>query len=289
MTGKLTWLVTGCSSGLGDAFVRAILAKGDQVIATARSSNGISGTERISALKEAGAAVLGLDLTASQEELNTKAQQALEIYGQVDVLVNNAGYIEVGVVEEIDDTTLNNCLHTNVLGPLNLTRAFLPSMRARGTGTLLFASSIGGYVAAPGAGSYNGSKGLLECIVPILALETASFGIRTSLLTFGHFRTEVFAPGNIKFRAPNLLPVYEELNKLIEGGCAATNGSQLGDPKKACELVVEAVRGEGRCAGKELPLRLPIGADAFREIRANCVEKMRLCDEWDGITSETDF
>ncbi|KAJ6024243.1 hypothetical protein N7540_005040 [Penicillium herquei] len=273
MTGQLTWLVTGCSSGLGEAFVRAILAKGDRVIATARPSDGISGADRLTSLKEAGAATLELDVLASQEDLNAKAREAWEIYGQVDVLINNAGYVEAGIFEELDEETITNSLRTN------------PAK----TGTLLFVGSVGIYYGAPGANCYTGGKGLLEGIVPNLAVEVASFGIRTSILVFGHFRTELMSPENTKFRAPNLQPEYDELNRLIKAGLGAQNGTQPGNPTKACELVVEAVRGEGRCAGKELPLRLPVGADAFGFIRDNCAERLKLCDEWDGITSQTAF
>ncbi|KAJ5712681.1 hypothetical protein N7493_009149 [Penicillium malachiteum] len=289
MTGQLTWLVTGCSSGLGEAFVQAILAKGDRVIATARPSNGISGADRLTSLKEAGAATLELDVLASQEDLNAKAREAWEIYGRVDVLINNAGYVEAGIFEELDEETITNSLRTNVLGPLNVTRAFIPLMRAAKTGTLLFVGSVGIYYGAPGANCYTGGKGLIEGIVPNLAVEVASFGIRTSILVFGHFRTELMSPENTKFRAPNLQPEYDELNKLIKAGLGAQNGTQPGNPTKACELVVEAVRGEGRCQGKELPLRLPVGADAFGFIRDNCSERLKLCDEWDGITSQTNF
>jgi NAD(P)-dependent dehydrogenase (short-subunit alcohol dehydrogenase family) len=182
---------------------------------------------------------------------------------------------------------LIDALRINVLGPLNLTRAFLPLMRERKTGTILFVGSVGIYYAVPGANCYTGSKGLLEGLVPNLALEIAPFGIRTSILTFGNFRTELMAEGNIKYRAPNPLPVYDELNKIIQAGCAAQNQSQPGDPKKACEVVIEAVKGEGRCANKELPLRLPVGADAFDIIKSSCQERISLCKEWDGITSQT--
>jgi NAD(P)-dependent dehydrogenase (short-subunit alcohol dehydrogenase family) len=180
-----------------------------------------------------------------------------------------------------------NAMRVNVFGPLNVTRSFIPMMRAAKTGTLLFVGSVGVYYGAPGASCYSGSKGLIEGLVPNMAIEVAPFGIRTSILTFGHFRTGLMSPETIKFGASNRLPEYEEINNLIKLGLNAQNGTQPGDPKKACEIVVEAVRGEGRCVGKELPLRLPVGHDAFGYIRASCNERLAVCDEWEGITSNT--
>lgn len=161
-------------------------------------------------------------------------------------------------------------------------------MRSAKTGTILFVGSVGIYYGAPGANCYTGGKGLIEGMVPNLAVEIASFGIRTCILVAGHFRTGLMNPENTKFRAPNPQPVYNEINGLIKAGLAAQDGAQPGDPKKACELVVEAVRGDGRCEGKELPLRLPVGSDAFKYIRDNCAERSQLCDEWEGIMSQTD-
>ncbi|KAJ5536591.1 hypothetical protein N7513_009777 [Penicillium frequentans] len=289
MTGQLVWFVTGCSSGLGEALVRAILAKGDKVIATARASKGISGVNRLSALQEAGAAVLELDVNSSEHKLAEIAAQAWQIYGHVDVVVNNAGYLDVGITEQYDTQHLTNILRTNVFGPLSLSRAFLPLMRARKTGTLLFEGAASLYTAIPGASSYAGSKGLLEGIVQKMASEIEPFGIRTSLLIFGHFRTGIFSPENLKYSMPNQLPDYMELEGLIGDICNGSHGTQAGDPERACELVVEAVRGEGRCAGMKLPLKLPIGPDAFQVIREDCLARLKVCDEWEGITTETNL
>lgn len=158
-------------------------------------------------------------------------------------------------------------------------------MRARQTGTLLFMSSVGAYYGAPGAASYSGSKGPLEGLIPNLALEVAPLGLRTCLLTPGYFRTKVMTPGNILYRAPHPLPEYAEMNKRIQAGCNAADGNQPGDPKKAAALIVEAVRGEGRCEGKTLPL----GPDGFRAVRNNCQEKLKICDEWEEIMSQTNL
>lgn len=187
------------------------------------------------------------------------------------------------------ESFLINALRTNALGPLNLTRAFLPLMRARQSGTVLFSSTVGVYYGAPGASSYTGGKGLLETVVPNLALELAPFGIRTSLLTYGYFRTEVMAPGNIHYRAPRQLPEYAEMNRLVAAGCAASNHNQSGDPAKAAAVVVEAVKGTGRWQGKQLPLRLPIGKDAISAIRKACEERLAICAELEGIVDQTDF
>ncbi|KAJ5200187.1 Short-chain dehydrogenase/reductase SDR [Penicillium cf. griseofulvum] len=288
MAGKLTWFVTGCSSGMGECLVRAILAAGDEVIATARPRNS-NALDRIAPLKEAGAAVMELDVTASAEVLNAKAKEAWAIYGKIDVLVNNAAYIDAGVFEEIDEAFLIQAIRSNAIGPLNLTRAFLPYMRGRQTGTILFMSSVGPYYGAPGASAYSGSKGLLEGLVPSLGLEIEPFGIRTCMVTPGYFRTSVMTPGNILYRAPNPLPEYAETNLLIKAGCNAADGNQPGDPLKAATLIVDAVKGQGRCTGKELPFRLPLGPDAISAIRDNSQAKLRICDEWEDLASATNF
>lgn len=184
---------------------------------------------------------------------------------------------------------LTQAIHTNAIGPLNLTRAFLPYMRDRRTGTILFMSSVGAYYGAPGGSAYSGSKGLLEGLVPNLSLEIEPFGLRTCMVTPGYFRTSVMTPGNIQYRAPNPLPEYAETNLLIKAGCDAADGNQPGDPLKAGVLIVEAVRGEGRCTGKELPFRLPLGPDAITAIRENSQAKLKICDEWEDFASATNF
>ncbi|KAL2825766.1 hypothetical protein BDW59DRAFT_70036 [Aspergillus cavernicola] len=288
MTENLTWLVTGCSSGLGESLVRAILAAGDQVIATARAQD-TTGLERLAPLKEAGAAVMELDVTAPVEVLDAKAKEAWAVYGKIDVLVNNAGYIDAGIFEEVDEEFLTRAIRTNALGPLNLTRAFLPYMRGRQAGTILFMSSVGAYYGAPGASAYTASKGLLEGLVPSLTLEIQPFGLRTCLVAPGYFRTSVMTPGNILYRAPNPLPEYAEMNQLVRAGCNAADGNQPGDPYKAATLIVDAVKGQGPCVGKELPARLPLGPDGVKAVRENSQAKLQICDEWEDIVSATNF
>ncbi|GLI72175.1 hypothetical protein PoHVEF18_000345 [Penicillium ochrochloron] len=220
--------------------VKAILTKGDKVIATARASQGISGSERFSALREAGAAVLELDVTSPQEQLDEIAKTAWGVYGNINVLVNNAGYIENGILEEM--------------------RSFLPMMRARKTGTLLFVGSVSVYYTMPSTSSYIGSKALLEGPATNLAVEVAPFGLRTSILTFGHFRTDILCSSNLHSRAPNKLSDYVKANN----------------------------EGRGKMCGKGLPLRLPIGSDTFGIMREDLQKRLQVYDEWEDIMSKTD-
>ncbi|PYI29078.1 short-chain oxidoreductase [Aspergillus indologenus CBS 114.80] len=284
----LTWVVTGCSSGLGEALVRAILATGDQVIATARPRNNVRVTDRLSALSEAGATVFELDVCSPQEELDITAREIWQIYGKVDVLVNNAGYIDMGIVEEISEPFLIHALRTNAFGPLNVARAFLPLMRVRYTGTVLFTSSVGAYYGAPGASGYTGAKGLLETVVPNLALELAPFGIRTALLPYSYHRTEIMAAANFRNRAPHPRPEYEAMRGRIAAGCAAQNHQQGGDPAKAA-VVVAAVQGTGPWQGRTLPLRLPVGRAAIDAMRQSCEERLAVCTALEGIVDRTDL
>ncbi|PWY70646.1 short-chain oxidoreductase [Aspergillus eucalypticola CBS 122712] len=275
---QLTWLVTGCSSGLGEAL-------GDKVVATARGSKGVSGTDRPSSLKDAGAAVHELDMASPEEAIKKQAQDIWDKYGPIDVLVNNAGYIDISTFEEMTYTTSSSTPSASTPSapsPSPPTRALLPHMRARKSGTILFSSSVGTYHATPCAGTYVGPKGMIEGMVPVLATEVAPFNIRVSILTYGHFRTQVMAPGVIQYRNPNRLSEYEDES-------ASWSGNQPGDPRKGAELVVEAVKGEGRCKGMELPLRLPLGSDTFGIVRNTCQDLMRVWDQWYGVTSRTDF
>jgi NAD(P)-dependent dehydrogenase (short-subunit alcohol dehydrogenase family) len=163
-------------------------------------------------------------------------------------------------------------------------------MRKRGSGSLLFLSSLAVYMSMPGASCYSGSKALLEGIVSNLAIEIAPFGLRTCLVTPGYLRTSLMGIENLSIgNAPQPLPDYEQMNKHIQLGCAAADGTQQGDPKKAAEVVVDAVRGEGKCEGKELPARLLLGPDAIEGVRAHCASTLKTCDEWAEIAGSTNI
>lgn len=131
--------------------------------------------------------------------------------------------------------------------------------------------------------------GLLEGVVQKMAAEVEPFGMRCSILILGHFRTEWLSAENCVWKGERCLPEYEELDDLVEGIIEQGHGTQVGDPEKAAALIVQAVRGEGRCEGLELPLRLPVGPDAFEDVRRYCQELLKVCERWEGVSSETSF
>ncbi|KAL8936334.1 MAG: hypothetical protein Q9216_004982, partial [Gyalolechia sp. 2 TL-2023] len=153
----LVWLVTGCSSGLGEQFVHAILARGDKVIATGRHAS-----SRLSHLGHTGATILDLDVSVESELLGKTVEKALGVYGGIDVLVNNAGYMESCYIEDMTPEVLTRQFSTNLFGPINLTRLLLPHFRSKRSGTFVFIGSICGWRGDPSIGAYCASKFALE-------------------------------------------------------------------------------------------------------------------------------
>jgi NAD(P)-dependent dehydrogenase (short-subunit alcohol dehydrogenase family) len=152
----LVWLITGCSSGFGLSFASAVLARGDLVIATARNPS------TIQHLAAQGADVLQLDLTWSQQDIDAVVAAAIAVHGRVDVLLNNAGYIQVGLWEDLEYEDWLRQFDTNVFGTIKVTKAMLPHMRTRKQGTMVFVTSLTGFVGHPTVGAYAASKHAVE-------------------------------------------------------------------------------------------------------------------------------
>ncbi|KAK0124111.1 hypothetical protein ONS95_009094 [Cadophora gregata] len=279
---SLTWFITGCSSGFGEQFVRSILARGDKVIATARRLGSIAH------LKEAGAAVLQLDITDHQANIDAVLAEALKIYGGIDVLVNNAGYISIGTWEELRYEDFLAQFDTNVFGTIKATRAILPHFRQRHAGTVVFIGSLSGWVGHPGCGAYAGSKFALEGMVESLQQEVSPFGIRTLLMEPGRFRTQLLSSQNMK-TVQSAISDYSQLSSARISGLEGEDRKQPGDPVKFVEYVLDLVRGEGVAEGREVPSRLPLGKDVFDDVKRKCEETLRLLEEWKEIIRGTDL
>ncbi|KAI0157905.1 hypothetical protein GGR52DRAFT_576875 [Hypoxylon sp. FL1284] len=279
-----TWLITGCSSGFGELLVRQVRALGDNVIATGRNAS-----TKLSHLKETGASILDLDVSAPPAAIEAKLAEAWDLYpGGIDVVVNNAGYVLSGAVEEVTHEEMEEVFRTNVHGPLNISRAILPRLRAKGKGTLLYVSSQAGWHADPGASGYCASKFALEGAVECLSLELAMFapGIKVLIVEPGYCRTRAFANIN---HVPARIPEYAEFNAAVRKVEASVVGNEPGDAEKAVSIMIDLVKGTGVAAGREIPLRVPLGSDGWERIRNKCQNMTKICDDWEEVARSIDI
>ncbi|SJL13117.1 related to ketoreductases [Armillaria ostoyae] len=283
-TPQLVWLITGTSTGLGRDLALAALERGEKVIATARARS----LHLLADLKEKGAETLELDVTAPLDDLKKVADKAVGIHGRVDVLVNNAGYLLVDALEESTPEETFDQFNTNVFGALNVTRAFLPHMRARRTGTFVWTGSVAGWVASPSAGLYSTTKWALRGISETLHAEVSPLGLRSICLDFGYFRTAFLSPDH---RKPYVTKIddYREITEKVESGLQASNGTQLGNPEKGVQIMLNVVRGEGVAQGKEFPKSLLMGSDTFAVVQDKIQGYLKLQKEWESVSKSTDF
>ncbi|KAJ7465914.1 hypothetical protein FB451DRAFT_1261318 [Mycena latifolia] len=282
MSSHLVWLITGTSAGLGRELVIAALKRGDSVIATARS------VTKLADLKEQGADVLELDVTAPLDELHAIAKKAVAIHGRIDVVVNNAGYILVGAIEESTPEETLQQFNTNVFGALNVTRAFLPYMRPKKTGTIVFMGSVGGWHGVPNAGLYAATKYTLRGISETLHAELAPLGLRSTCIDFGYFRTTFLDPAHRMPYVPRIAD-YDAMSARANAALLAYDGKQPGDPAKGIEAVLDIVRGEGRATGKAFPSSVALGSDCYRTIKEESEAVLTRLEDWRAVSESTDF
>ncbi|KAI0386371.1 NAD(P)-binding protein, partial [Hypomontagnella monticulosa] len=278
---QLVWLITGCSSGFGELLTQQILARGDLAIATARK------LDKIKHLEQAGAAILELDVTSSQQHINDTIAKAIGIYGRIDVVVNNAGYVATGAWEDIEYDELLAQFDTNVFGVFKVTRAALPHLREKRSGTMVFISSLSGWHGHPFVGPYSGSKFALEGLVESLSRETEALGLKTLLIEPGRFRTLLLSPGNLHAASSNI-PEYAQASKAHLSGLAKEDRAQPGDAQKAVKIIVDLVRKEGCAEDKDVPMRFPLGADCYHVMKEKCEDTLQLLRDWEPVINSTD-
>jgi NAD(P)-dependent dehydrogenase (short-subunit alcohol dehydrogenase family) len=250
MRDKNVWFVTGAGRGMGVDIVKAALAAGHAVVATGRATDAVA-----KALGEAEQLlVLKLDVTRP-EDATAAVAAAVERFGGIDVLVNNAGNFYAGFFEELPSQDFRAQVETNLFGPVNVTRAALPVMRARRRGLVVTISSIAGITGQPFVSAYAAAKFGVEGWMESLTPEVAPFGIRTMLVEPGFFRTELLTEESTKYPEPSI-DDYAENTRTTVAAWKAMSGLQAGDPGKLAKALVQL-------AGKaEPPLRWPAGADA---------------------------
>ncbi|KAG6365480.1 hypothetical protein INS49_007091 [Diaporthe citri] len=228
----------------------------------------------------------------------TKAFEGIEFrYGVVERMKSGQEVLGVswklptnllrGAFEEITQKDLEDVFKTNFHGPLNITRAILPKLRAKGTGTLLFMSSQAGWHADPSATGYCSTKFALEGAVECLAKELAIFapGLKVLLVEPGYFRTRAFS--NISHVEPRV-DIYSQFNAGVQAVEQSIVGNEPGDSAKAVTRMIELTNGTGMAAGKTVPLRVPLGSDGWTRIKDKCEETLKICEEWEDVAKSTD-
>lgn len=245
-----TWLITGCSTGLGRALAQAVLAKGDNAVVTARNTESL---QDLATEFPTTALAVALDVT-NQSQVDAAVKQAEERFGGVDVLVNNAGYGYRAAVEEGDDADVRALFDTNVFGPVAMIKTVLPGMRSRRSGAIVNISSIGARICPPGSGYYSATKAALEGISGSLQKELAPLGITVTAVEPGGFRTD-FA-GRSLTQSAAAIDDYAETAGKRRKEIDTVHGTQPGDPDKAAQLIISAVEAD------ETPAFLLLGADA---------------------------
>jgi NAD(P)-dependent dehydrogenase (short-subunit alcohol dehydrogenase family) len=250
MGDKKVWFVTGAGRGLGVDIAKAALAAGHAVVATGRNTEKVS-----SAIGEHDDLLaVRLDVT-DPADAQAAVAAAVDRFGRIDVLVNNAGNFNAGFFEELSPEEFRAQIETTFFGPVNVTRAALPVMRAQRSGLVVTISSTAGIVGGVFVSAYAASKFAVEGWMESLAPEVAPFGIRTMLVEPGFFRTELLTPESTKYAASSIEDYAERTEQTVTAW-KSMDGQQGGDPAKLADALV-------RLAGQEEPpLRFPAGADA---------------------------
>ena len=250
MVDKKVWLVTGAGRGMGVDIARAALAAGNAVVATGRTPERVA-----SALGDHDdLLVVKLDVT-SIEDVRDAVHAAVDRFDRIDVLVNNAGSFYAGFFEEISPEDFRAQIETTLFGPVNLTRAVLPVMRAQREGLVVTISSTAGIEGGEFLSAYAASKFGVEGWMESLAPEIAPFGIRAMLVEPGFFRTELLTPESTQY-AHSSIEDYAERTEQTVTAWKGMNGRQGGDPAKLADALIQLVHRD------EQPSRFPAGADA---------------------------
>lgn len=284
MADKKIWLISGCASGLGREIALAALERGDVVVATARDPS------KLGDLAARGAITERVDVTDSDAHLAAAVEsiRSRTPGGRIDVLVNNAGYILAGGVEEASRAEAQAIFETNVFGQLNMIRAVLPVMRAARSGVVANLGSIGGWRGTPGAGLYCATKSCATILAESLRAEVAHLGIKVTAVEPGYTRTNFLVPGH---QLRSARTIGDLSGGAVENTLAAFESyslNQPGDPVKAARLIVNALTASGSCQGRELPPRLLVGRDAYGvvgEAIETHKENMKL---WEDLATATD-
>lgn len=277
MTKQKVWFITGAARGIGLEILKAVLETGDNVVATVRSSaeslaDKVGNPENLQ--------VVLLDITDEQQAI-AAANQAVQKFGQIDVLVNNAGYGLLSAVEEATADEVRKNFETNVFGLLNVTRAVLPHMRKKRSGHIINFSSVGGLSGNIGWGVYGSTKFAVEGLTEALALELAPLGIHATVVAPGFFRTEFLDAASLT-RSGHIIPDYDQTVGEMRKFATQANKKQPGDPVKLATAIVKVANAE------KPPVHLPLGTDSLQRYREKTANFEKDIEAWYDVITGTD-
>jgi NAD(P)-dependent dehydrogenase (short-subunit alcohol dehydrogenase family) len=272
-----TWLITGCSTGLGRALAQAVIGAGHNAVVTARDAATVADLAESAPERVLAAA---LDVT-DPAQVTSAVQQAIERFGHIDVLVNNAGYGYRAAVEEGDNADVRALFETHFFGTVAMIKAVLPGMRTRRSGAIVNISSIGAQLTPVGSGYYSAAKAAIEGISGALRGELAPLGISVTIVEPGAFRTD-FA-GRSLVQSATAIDDYAATAGQRRKENDTMHGNQPGDPAKAGNAIIAAVESP------ESPAFLLLGPDALAAYRYRADARAAEISQWEELTSSTDF
>lgn len=277
-TNQKVWFITGGNKGIGAAIVKEALAQGYKVVAASRKKE--EAEQNLGS--HANLVIVQLDINNDQQVENA-VKTAVDKFGRIDVLINNAGYGLLGYFEEMSEDSIRRQFETNVFGTMKITRAVLPVMRKQGSGFVVTVSSTSGIKAVAGGSVYSASKFALEGWSEGMNIDMKQFGIRFMLLEPGAFRTD-FANENASMQLPDLqLDAYKGAREQLANVFHTMNGTQTGNPAKLAKGLIKVVNAE------DAPIRLLISKPAIPAVDTYYKNRYAEFEKWQDVSADSDF
>lgn len=271
------WLITGCSTGFGRELAKEVLAKGYKVAVASRKTSDV---DDIVAAYPNSSIAIQLDVT-NESEIKSSVAQTMAHFGQIDVLVNNAGIGYFGSIEESEDAEVRKMFEINVFGLAKMTQEVLPHMRKQRSGHILNIASIAGLRSFPGVGFYNATKYAVDGFSEALAKEVGPLGIKVTIIAPSGFRTDW--AGRSANESPANISDYTETAYKNKDNIRGISGNQAGDPIRGVKAMIQVVESENP------PMRLLLGVAALKGAREKLEELKNDFDTWAAVTEGADF
>lgn len=274
---KKVWFITGCSTGFGRELAKHVLESGHKAVVTSRKTDDVK--DIVADYPDTSIAIK-LDVTKA-DEIKSSVEEAIKKFGQIDVLVNNAGIGYFGAIEESEDNEVRRMFEINFWGLANMTKAVLPLMRKQRSGNIVNIASIGGLVGFPAVGYYNATKFAVDGFSDALSKETAPLGIKVTVVCPSGFRTDW--AGRSANNSKIVIDDYKATAETNKNNIRGYSGKQPGDPVRAAKAIVAAVESENP------PLHLLLGVAALKGARNKLEVLKKDFDTWEDTTTGADF